>query len=400
MAECEKQLAKHGLIVQATCFTRAYEISRKFVTTLRHSFLFATLSPLNIHLGLGTARSSVMANNDQSNLSEQLQLLRELGYSDLNIPYQAAGIHGNKGSRYLDTNRDVRFLDTIAVALTTGNPGDVFAAAFDKREHMQLVLAKNGAPASEDIAAANELISLIGSPTVADAMDLFPFLIRRCGANIDERIHNLHTFIQGGELHNDFRWALQTYAPETDIQAEFPGANTLLGCYRGAVPPFAPVWGDLVKMITDRTAHGLNAEDVPSSTQKYPELFLLVDALGRSRFLKTLIDDHNLLNKDRKQRLEKLKRRLGKVCQYVSGISHLVQKAKRLFPIPHRWVTDTPAGTGEGVFDLCDSVHDAVSRGLDQPSLLPEILDKLDRNFPSILSNWARQPTVHACVPC
>jgi hypothetical protein len=289
-----------------------------------------------------------MANNDQSNLSEQLQLLHELSYSDLDVPYQAAGVHSNKGSRDLDTNRDVRFLDTIVVALTTGNPGDVFAAAFDKREHMQLVLAKNGPPASEDIAASNELISLIGSLTVADAMELLPFLIQRCGANIDKRIHNLHTSIQGKELHNDFRWALQTYALETDIQAEFPGADTLLGYYRGAVPPFAAVWGDLVEMITDRTAHGLNAEDVPSSTQKYAELFLLVDALGRSRFLKTLIDDRNLLNKDRKQRLEKLKRRLGKVCQYVSGISHLVQKAKRLFPIPHRWVTDTSAGTGRG----------------------------------------------------
>jgi len=41
-------------------------------------------------------------------LSEQLQRLHELQYSDLDMPYQAAGTHSNKQSRDLDTNRDVR----------------------------------------------------------------------------------------------------------------------------------------------------------------------------------------------------------------------------------------------------------------------------------------------------
>jgi len=41
----------------------------------------------------------------------------------------------------------------------------------------------------------------------------------------------------------------------------------------------------------------------------------------RSVFLKTLIDNCGVLNTDRKERLEKLKGRLGKVCQYLGGIS-------------------------------------------------------------------------------
>ena len=44
--------------------------------------------------------------------------------------------------------------------------------------------------------------------------------------------------------------ALQTYSSEPAIQAEFPGAETLLGDYEDAVPPFATVWADFVEMIT------------------------------------------------------------------------------------------------------------------------------------------------------
>jgi len=149
-------------------------------------------------------------NNDQRNLSEQLQLLNELQYSDSDMPWhQGHSGHSYRQSR--DTNREARLLDTIAVALTTGNPGEVFAAAFDKREQMQLVLAKNGPPTPDDIAAARELISLIGSPAVLDVMDIFPFLLRRCGVNINRRIHKIHTSIQDGELRNDFTLALEAY---------------------------------------------------------------------------------------------------------------------------------------------------------------------------------------------
>lgn len=258
---------------------------------------------------------------------------------------------------------------------------------------MQLVLAKNGPPTPDDVAAANEFISLIG--VVSNAVDLFPFLFRRCGANIDKRIRNLHTSIRDEELRKDFTLALKAYEPEADITAEFPGADWLLGKYGDAAPPIATVWGDFVEKITNSTAQGLNAGDFSKS--KYTQILILADALKRSRFLKTLIEDRNLLTSDRKWRAEKLKRHLDKVCQYVSGISYLIQKSKRYFPIPHHWVMDTFTGTGESVFNLCDNAHDAVSRGLDRP-LSPEIVHKLDKDFPSIRSNWERQQTMHTCI--
>ena len=339
-----------------------------------------------------------MSRNDQSNLSEHLQLLYELGYSDLDVPYQTSGVHSNKRSQGLDINHDIHFLDTLAIALTTGEPGDVFTAALDKNKHVQLVLAKNGHPTSEDVAAANKLISLLESPTITDVYDLFPFLYRRCGTNINKQIHSLHMSIQNTELHNDFRLALQTYVPLSDIHAEFPGAETILEMYGDAIPPFTIVLEDLVEMITNETVHGLDADNVSSSESTYAYLVILADALACSRFLKMLVNDSNFVNKDRKERVEKLKRRLGKVCQYLTSITYLIPKAKRMFPIPHRWVMDTFPGTGEGDFDLCDNAYDAVSRGLDQLSLSPDTLDKLDKHFPFIVSNWAKHKTVHACV--
>ena len=70
---------------------------------------------------------------DQVTLSEQLQLLHELRYCDLDMSYQAAWVHTNKDIRDRDTKTDIRILDVIAIALTTGEPGEVVAATFDRR---------------------------------------------------------------------------------------------------------------------------------------------------------------------------------------------------------------------------------------------------------------------------
>ncbi|KIM42396.1 hypothetical protein M413DRAFT_444814 [Hebeloma cylindrosporum] len=326
--------------------------------------------------------------NEQRNLSEQMQLLYEVQYTSA-LPHLADSIQYYN----TDTGREARLLDTFSLALTTGKPGDIFAATFDKRGQMQLVLAKNGPPTPDDIAASTELISLIGSPAISDAMDLFPFLIRRCGANIDKRIRNVHTSIQG--LQTDFLLALEEYVPET-VAAEFPSAADLLAEHKGDA--FSTIWGDFVQELADITAEGLNAEDVSFSIRRYALIYLLAGALMRSRFLSTLIDDENFLNRDRTWKATKLKRRLDKVCHYVSGISLLIQKAKRLFPIPHRWVTDTFTGTGEGVIKPCNNVYDVVSRALDGRALAPEIMLKLDNRFPSMLEDWKKQKTVRTCI--
>ncbi|CAL1717004.1 unnamed protein product [Somion occarium] len=129
----------------------------------------------------------------QTHLSEQLRLLDELCSSDLSMSYRYVGIHSKKDNRHCETRDDMRILDLIAVCLTTGKPGDVVAAAFDKREHVSLVLAKNGDVLPADYAAAQTFFS--DWVAARGWSDLLPFLARHGKENLDKRIRNLHESI-------------------------------------------------------------------------------------------------------------------------------------------------------------------------------------------------------------
>jgi hypothetical protein len=230
-----------------------------------------------------------------------------------------------------DAKRDSRLLDAIAIALTTGKPGDVFAAAFDRRQHIELVLAKNGLPTLEDIAAADELMSLIGDPAVQNWSHIFSFLIKRCGANINKRIHKLHMSIH--ETRDDFTSVLQTYTPNDDVRSEFPRADTFLEDYKDAAPSFSTVLADLVGLLTEYTTQGLNPEDAHSSLGRYEKLYLFAKTLRRSRVLKAPNNNCGHMDIGRMERAQRFKLRLRKVCQYVSNITNLVERAKRFLTV-------------------------------------------------------------------
>src|SRR6266511_3705648 len=99
---------------------------------------------------------------DQQQLEETLQLL-QLYYSDHSISFPGVGQHG---SRHLHEDLEFCILDTICAVLTTGKPGDIYAAAFDKEAHLKLVLAKNSTVSPEDQDAVQQLIDLVSSPTL------------------------------------------------------------------------------------------------------------------------------------------------------------------------------------------------------------------------------------------
>src|ERR1700736_2415239 len=153
----------------------------------------------------------------QTRLSEELRLLHKFCYSDLDLPYQSAGAHSNKDIRDPGTHADLRMLDVIAVCLTTGNPGDVVAAAFDKRERITLILAKNGDVLPADSTATTTFLSAL--TTARGWIDLLPFLVRYTKKNMDKRIRNLHQSIT--DLYDDLRSAAAQHSFET-MEEEFP----------------------------------------------------------------------------------------------------------------------------------------------------------------------------------
>ena len=103
---------------------------------------------------------------------------------------------------------------------------------------------KTGSPRAEDVGGCDgTYLSHRESCCRACIGHLFLPDAPVCRANINKRIHNLHTSILDGQ-DNYFASALEAYHPGIDITAEFPTASLLLEEYGDAVPPFATLWGE------------------------------------------------------------------------------------------------------------------------------------------------------------
>jgi hypothetical protein len=317
----------------------------------------------------------------QSQLSEELQLLAEFGYSDLDMPYQSVGVRSNKDIREPETHSDMRVLEVIATCLTTGKPGDVVAAAFDKRRNIKLVLAKNGDVGSTDYMATHTFISDL--MIASDWIDLLPFLVNHSKTNIDKRISSLHRSI------TDVRSTLEKAATEytfESMEKEFPRLDDYRDVtYVGEnIPTVARVLSDLIQECINASDFAVNEDQ--QSFMKYVRLVNVAGILRDSRFLSHLISNPNRANWERIQDALKLKRRLGKVCQYTT-IRQLIEKVQRLPNIPFEWVEESFTGTGEGEFEFCMDPMEAVGRVLDRQLTSKEIYEVTER-FPSLSNNW------------
>ncbi|KAG6852060.1 hypothetical protein C0991_003485, partial [Blastosporella zonata] len=182
----------------------------------------------------------------QSQLSEKLLLLRELGYSDLDMAtYQWTGLHNNK-----DIRQDMRILDIITVCLTSGKPGDVIAAAFEKSGQVHLVLAKNGKVVEEDYTRAHQFFSTLFSSN--HWTNVLPFLIEHSKANLDKRIQNLHQTIS--DLLDELLFAATTYKFDESSKVEFPNSNAFMDILFGGTPTNPRrILEDLLRMCRDQS---------------------------------------------------------------------------------------------------------------------------------------------------
>ncbi|KAH7885631.1 hypothetical protein F5I97DRAFT_1421280 [Phlebopus sp. FC_14] len=190
--------------------------------------------------------------DDQADLAEQLQLLNQLRYSD--EPMRCEGKKYYHGSG--DANAALRVLDTIALVLTTGKPGEVFAAAFDRSQSVTLVLAKNDSATQEDVQAVHELITTITASTTESAYDVLPFLFSRCRENIERRIRKLIAAVD--ILLGSLDEILESYTPSHPPDKEFPNSEDYRRYkYPNGEPPFKEM---VCRLFKDLRAAGVGVD--------------------------------------------------------------------------------------------------------------------------------------------
>ncbi|KZT03882.1 uncharacterized protein LAESUDRAFT_751314, partial [Laetiporus sulphureus 93-53] len=130
--------------------------------------------------------------SEQQRLSAQLQLIVKLAGPKFSCEHcKIKWQHYVSGS---DVPVELRFLDAIALMLTSGKPGDDLAAAFDR--HFRgtiLVLAKSGIADARDRCVATDLIHAVAE--ARDAPDILPVVLPCCHLEMQKRIDKLHECI-------------------------------------------------------------------------------------------------------------------------------------------------------------------------------------------------------------
>ena len=358
---------------------------------------------------------------DQLSLSVFLQLLHELGYSDLDMPYKGSGIITTRDARTESVNAEIHFLDTLTVALTTGRAGDVTAAAFDNHT---LILSKNADPTQEEDETVHQLLALLAKPGTTGVNQLFPFLLHHCIGNMQKRLTSLEKSLN--EFQNLLKQRLvpeqpnatqanqrtypqlQFYIPST-ITEEFPHTEK----YRKQVykpngeTSFEKMLKDLITLCINLSKPAiLNPDNVAASLSDYSALSLMAGQLSRSRFL-TLLSEGKVPQIAVSQICAaRLKRRLNKVRQYYNGMTDLVKEAKKRIsepgkPIAFQWADhESLSESAETQLNLPPDLHEVLQKAYETCGLTfsPQDWAKIESTFPYLQSNWRQKGLIHTCI--
>ncbi|KAF7759872.1 hypothetical protein Agabi119p4_11567 [Agaricus bisporus var. burnettii] len=325
-----------------------------------------------------------MANytHNQALLAERLLLLHklDLDYSDHSASHDRLG-------------RGMKLLDTIALLLSTGRPGDHFAAAFDKRQGLEVILAKNGTPTSEDIADAEELFSRLCNPQISTAGDLYPFVARRCRASVVKRIQKLRASIIDTGFYDTFFSRLDQYpsanepiSPSLIVCEFFEESDSMAKDYAGE--PLSVVLRDLLEGTVGATA----VSEVPEF-ERFMCIRILASTLADSRFLEEWVR----MEGARYETAQRFQRCTKKLSRYIDDVYSLVRGAKRLGGvIKYRWATDESLGIQAREEDIL--IHAATpEEAAHRASVLSsQQLEELKEHKPFIVEPW--QQTVHTCL--
>ncbi|KAI6010793.1 hypothetical protein F5J12DRAFT_821737 [Pisolithus orientalis] len=185
---------------------------------------------------------------------------------------------------------------------------------------------------------------------------------------------------------------LGVYQPASSIEDEFPSSTDYRDLkYNGNQVSAETMMRDLLTVITDMIK-GFNLQNIretPDLCNRYAHLVIAVLVLKRSRLLRWLCQEHDVLYHKRKLEAEKLKRRLAKVAQYYNDISTLIEHAQRRFSqgINHRWV-GRMEGTCETRLDLDENYMGVISRALGGVPLAPETATALHEKVQNMRQVW------------
>ncbi|RDB16082.1 hypothetical protein Hypma_007332 [Hypsizygus marmoreus] len=328
----------------------------------------------------------------QSHLTEKLRLLQELGYSDIYMHEDSPAVFRYRSVDDWDTDSDLCVLDVIAACLTTGKPGDVVAAAFDKREQISLVLAKSGNIDSADYAATRAFLSALRE--AESWINLLPFLATHSKQNVDKRVRNLHESIT--DLCDELKSTAMSYK-FSSIEDQFPRSSL----YRKAkYPKESPTpqrfLFDIIGSCVSRST-GFDMQDNASSRSQYIQLFGAADSLRHAAFLAYLASKYYEEGDSTfKGRVERLKRHLDKVCQYAK-IETLMRLAKRFPSVPFRWIEDQLVGRGEGSLEICKDPMKVMEQVLGH-SPSPQQTCMLLQRYPELGKNWEQRRSINLCI--
>ncbi|KAH7885619.1 hypothetical protein F5I97DRAFT_1420620 [Phlebopus sp. FC_14] len=324
--------------------------------------------------------------NDQVVLTEGLQLLRQFGVSDL--------LRSCKGVLVND-DLDHVILDAIALTLMTGKPGEAFAAAFDKRQGIMLVLAKNGPVTEEDSHTVRDLIKTITATTTQSVVDVYPFLLSRGRKSIKKQTGEI--LKAADEFSHDINAIFDSdrYIPKPTVEEEFPDS----ACYRrhkypdGVEPSYAQMMRDLLadlKLVAART-------DSPTAAMAFSPLVDVVSMLSGCSSLRWACECKYAVKHFQVAR--NLKRRLLKFCRYIQGINILIKSARRFgsHDIRYCWVDPIAAGTGESTLALSGNHLDAISRAFGH-SLSECDQERLAHKFPKMQNEWSNSRNITICL--
>ncbi|KZT03883.1 uncharacterized protein LAESUDRAFT_814303 [Laetiporus sulphureus 93-53] len=242
---------------------------------------------------------------------------------------------------------EMPILDSIALLLTTGQPGRDLAVALDKRDaNWTLVLATNhSGPTDEERKAADASFLPSGAPQVS--LKLYRTPVQSAGAPI---------------VGGDTRHAGQVQNTSLDSRLSLDERSRLL-----------------IAKVSRLSALDMDLSDSPSSLQYFSELIEASKALLDSALLQDIAVYGRVYDEAWETAAQTAKVRLLNVYAYVDGASALFKRPCDPFlrsQIRHRWVEEPFPHSAEGDYNISRAFLEAVVHGLGEKRL-PDALSHL-----------------------